>query len=90
MSLLNDDNAKMISMITEGKIQAGEANQIEADTVKQTKLDRILFGTVGSSFVDTLKEKRNKKAEGGSLLQDDMAMNDMTMDEPMMEQPVMD
>jgi len=90
MSLLNDDNAKMISMITEGKIQAGEANQIEADTVKQTKLDRILFGTVGSSFVDTLKEKRNKKAEGGSLLQDDMAMNDMPMDEPMMEQPVMD
>jgi hypothetical protein len=90
MSLLNDDNAKITSMITEGKIQAVEADleekKVERDfflnkPTKEKKVEKDFFLN---------KPTRNKKAEGGSLLADDMPMNDMPMDEPMMEQPVMD
>ncbi len=74
MSLLNDDNAKIVSMITEGKIQA-----VEAD-ITEKKVDKDLFLNKPTKekkvekdfFLD--KPTRNKKAEGGSLLQDDMAM----------------
>jgi len=90
MSLLNDDNAKITSMITEGKIQAVEADlekkKVERDfflnkPTKEKKVEKDFFLN---------KPTRNKKAEGGSLLADDMPMNDMPMDESIMEQPVMD
>jgi len=104
MSLLNDDNAKMISMITEGKIQAGEADLAQKKTDNRKfpeenfgeDVEKVIGGvrtptTIEQQIRNKIKQKPRKPlAVGGSLLEDDMAMNDMPMDEPMMEQPVMD
>ena len=69
MNLLEDDGAKIISMITEGKIQAAE----EENSSKK-KMNESLQKEITQGKLEAAGMKRIYKAEGGSLLADDMAM----------------
>jgi hypothetical protein len=70
MNLLEDDGAKIISMITEGKIQAAEE---EEDSSKK-EMNESLQKEITQGKLEAAGMKRIYKAEGGSLLADDMAM----------------
>ena len=82
MNLLEDDGAKIISMITEGKIQASEEENSSKKEMNESLQKEITHGKLEAAGM-----KRIYKAEGGSLLQDDMAM--MEEDMPMEETPMM-
>jgi hypothetical protein len=71
MNLLEDDGAKIISMITEGKIQAAEEE--EEDSSKK-EMNESLQKEITQGKLEAAGMKRIYKAEGGSLLADDMAM----------------
>jgi hypothetical protein len=71
MNLLEDDGAKIISMITEGKIQAAEEE--EEDSSKK-EMNESLQKEITQGKLEAAGMKRIYKVEGGSLLQDDMAM----------------
>ena len=80
MSLLNDDNAKMISMITEGKIQAGEADLAQKKTDNRKfpeenfgeDVEKVIGGvrtptTIEQQIRNKIKQKPRKPlAVGGS------------------------
>ena len=69
MSLLNNDNAKIISMITEGKIQAAEQTTAKKlnESLQEKAHQEITKGKLEASGM-----KRIKRAEGGvSMLDDD-------------------
>jgi hypothetical protein len=69
MNLLEDDGAKIISMITEGKIQAAEEENSSKKEMNESLQKEITQGKLEAAGM-----KRIYKAEGGSLLADDMAM----------------
>jgi hypothetical protein len=71
MNLLEDDGAKIISMITEGKIQAAEEE--EEDSSKK-EMNESLQKEITQGKLEAAGMKRIYKVEGGSLLADDMAM----------------
>jgi hypothetical protein len=71
MNLLEDDGAKIISMITEGKIQAAEEE--EEDSSKK-EMNESLQKEITQGKLEAAGMKRIYKAKGGSLLADDMAM----------------
>jgi hypothetical protein len=81
MSLLNDDNAKIISMITDGKIQAAEETEITNSS--KEKMNKSFQKEITHGKLEAAGMQRIKKEEGGSLLEDDMAMmeEDMPMEE---------
>jgi hypothetical protein len=97
-SLLKDDN-EIISMITEGKIQAAEQ---ATEKKLNESLQKELHREITKGKLEAAGMKRISKAIGGSLLEDDMAMmdmammeedmpmDDMPMDKPMMEEPMME
>jgi hypothetical protein len=76
MNLLEDDGAKIISMITEGKIQAAEEE--EEDSSKK-EMNESLQKEITQGKLEAAGMKRIYKVEGGSLLQDDMAMMEEDM-----------
>jgi len=79
-SLLEDDNAKIISMITEGKIQAGE--EALNESVQEEKLQK----EITTSKLEAAGMKRISKDIGGSLPEDSMSempMEEMPMDSNM-------
>ena len=69
MNLLEDDGAKIISMITEGKIQA-----VEEENSSKEEMNESLQKEITQGKLEAAGMKRIYKAEGGSLLADDMAM----------------
>ena len=82
MNLLEDDGAKIISMITEGKIQAAEEENSSKKEMNESLQKEITQGKLEAAGM-----KRIYKAEGGSLLADDMAMmneEDMPTEETQM------
>jgi hypothetical protein len=76
MNLLEDDGAKIISMITEGKIQAAEEE--EEDSSKK-EMNESLQKEITQGKLEAAGMKRIYKVEGGSLLADDMAMMEEDM-----------
>ena len=76
MNLLEDDGAKIISMITEGKIQAAEEE--EEDSSKK-EMNESLQKEITQGKLEAAGMKRIYKVEGGSLLADDMAVAETHM-----------